>query len=617
MKKKNRIVVHFVAIRKYFRFGIRFLSASKTKHTSEFAMNYNFHYVDRDKLQQIINKVQDKRNMLTPLMDDFNSKIIEELLRSTSTSDDDENDDEYYENERVESDQVLTSDAMVAPQMMTYRKNIGSTMSIDSIKLSTEPNSNRIETKKQSAEDEKPKPNQSASDSHYYELIHNIQEEIARNIDQLIIKITEKKYLLNQKSAFGTNAKQICKHTKSFSEDYLNRIQEIYKQLSARESTMQIFELKTFAQCHQSILKGLNAFERYFTNAFNNSSIDSFSTLLIYAEKMTTKFMKRTATEADPKYFEMTSILSRKLLRVIDIIDDLQKRSCEQNIKIRKKSQSKQSRKSLDVYGGGGKVAVKRKLIKKMSVDVSKTKVTRSKQKPGSQKNGLKRELVTISEEKTVRIAMAQNVSSNGKQDEWRKSSLLLIEELNEVANKCSENVSETNDFINKNQLIESLRYFAKKFCGQPIDNATDFPSILSSSSSCSQTELQPPQTHVEECNEKPASPAPINENDANLQSKSMTCEEIFRPTKNVQLLYLRSNSDTLEQCSESDDANRNQTRSIISLDEMIEQRNKFVASLKKKSMYKNKHFGRPWKVLSRISDNIMNEIIDSILSQL
>lgn len=581
-------------------------------------------------MQLIINKVKDKRYILTPLMDDFNSKIKNVPLNSASSFDDDEN-DEYYENECVQSEQTLTSDALVAPQMLTYRKNIAPMISIDSINLTSEPvrigntaNPNRIETEKPSAESvsqaEKPKPNQSASEVNYYEVVNNLQEEIARDVDQLIIKITEKKYLLNQKSAFGTTAKQTCKHTKSFNEDYLNRIQEVYNQLSAREPTTQKCDLKTIAQCYHSILKGLKAFERYFNNAFNNSSISSLSILLVYAEKISTKFMKCVVTVADLKYFETTSTLSRKLLRFIDIIDDLQKRSREKNANCRKKTDSK---KSLDVYGGGSKVGVKRKVFKKMSVDVSKTKLMRSKQKPG-EKKGIKREMVTISEQKIVQIAVAENVSTNVEPDEWRKRSLLLIEELNEVATKCNENVSETNDFINKHQLIESLRYFAKKFTGQPMDSTDGFPSILSPPSSCSYTELHAPSTAdventiaVEECNKKqPASPAPVVVSGTDMRTKSITCEEIFRPTKNVQLLYLRSHSDTLDRCNDSADKNQVRMRHIT-LDEMIGQRNKFVSGLKKKSMYKNKHFGRPWKVLSIISDNIMDEIIDSILSQL
>lgn len=603
-------------------------------------MNYNFQYIDRDKLQLIINKVKDKRSMLTPLTSDLSSIVRPEpqpetdaQFNSASSFDDDEN-DEYYENECVQSEQALTSDALVAPQMVTYRKNIDQMISMDSINLTTPPiitagtsNANIIiETEKPLAANtsqiEKSNAKQLSIEVDHYEIIHSLQEDIAKDIDHLITKITEKKYLLNQKSAFGTTAMQTCKHTKSFCDDYLNRIQEAYSQLSARESKPQKFDLKSFAKCHLSILKGLKAFDRYFSNAFNNSSIGSLSILLLYAEKMTAKFMKCVVTVPDQKYFETTSILSRKLLRVIDIIDDLKKRSSEKSATSRKKGEPKQSKKALDVYGGGGKtkVAVKRKVVKKLSVDVTKTKVTKSKQKPG-EKKGAKRELVTISEEKTVRIAVAENISAKVEQSEWRKRSLLLIEELNEVAIKCNQNVSESNEFINKNQLIDSLRYFAKKFSGHPMDNTDGFPSILSSSRTCSQLELQPtastePVIIAEESSKRPATPAPVINNDADLKTKSMTCEEIFRPTKNVQLLYLRSHSDILEQTSHSVDKNR--IRMVnITLDEMVEHRNKFVSGLKKKSMYKNKHFGRPWKVLSIISDNIMNEIIDSILMQL
>lgn len=607
------------------------------KEKSIHAMDYNFQYIDRDKLQLIINKVKDKRSMLSPLMGDLCSKIRPEpepepQFNSASSFDDDDN-DEYYDNECVQSEQALTSDALVAPQMVTYRKNADSIISIDSMNLTSAPIQNAsvsnakiiIETEKSSAENtiqiEKSKPNQPVSEVNYHEIIHNLQEEIAKDIDYLITKITEKKYLLNQKSAFGTTATQTCKHTKSFCEDYLNRIQGVYSLLSARESKAEKSDLKSFAKCHHSILKGLKAFDRYFNNAFNNSSIGSLGILLIYAEKMTTKFMKCVVTVPDQKYFETTSILSRKLLRVIDIIDDLKKRSSEKNATSRKKDEPKQTKKALDVYGGGkAKVAVKRKVVKKMSVDVTKTKVTKSKQKPG-EKKGAKRELVTISEEKSVRIAVAENISANVEQNEWRKRSLLLIEELNEVAIKCNENVSESNEFINKNQLIDSLRYFAKKFSGQPMDSTDGFPSILSSSRTSSQIELQPtPPTEqviiAEECSKLPVTPASAVISVADSKTKSMTCEEIFRPTKNVQLLYLRSHSDILDQTNHSDDKNRIRMANI-SLDEMVEHRNKFVGSLKKKSMYRNKHFGRPWKVLSIISDNIMNEIIESILAQL
>lgn len=588
-------------------------------------MNYNFQYIDRDKLQLIINKVKDKRSMLTPLMDAYTSSQIKPEPQpehnSSSSFDDDEN-DEYYANECVQSEQALSTDVMVVPSMMTYRKNTAPMISMD---LTSEPmhsgtttNPMKIHADKPStrstSHNERPRP----SEVHYYEIIHNLQEDIGKGIDQLIIKITEKKYLLNQKSAFGTTAKETCKHTKSFCDDYLSRIQYVYNQLSARQSSSQKSYLKSFAQCHHSILKGLKAFDRYFTNAFNNSSIGSLSILLIYAEKVTTKFMKCIVTAVDQKYFEMTSILSRKLLRVIDIIDDLKKRSSEKPTTKRKKSAS-QAKKSLDVYGGGGsKVAVKRKVIKKMSVDVSKAKVTKSKPKP-SEKKEIKREMVTISEEKIVQIAVEENVPDNDEREEWRKRSLLLIEELDEVATKCSENVGETHEFINKNQLIESLRYFAKKFSGQPMDSNDGFPSILSSSSLGSQTELPTaaPVEHVisiENCRKQPTSP-PTGGSGANIESKSITCEEIFRPTKNVQLLYLRSHSDTMDQHNADVQSQIKARR--VSLDEMIEQRNKFIVGLKKKTLYKNKHFGRPWKVLSIVSDNIMNELIDSILSQL
>lgn len=580
-------------------------------------MNYDFQYIDRDKLQLVINKVTDKRSMLTPLVNAYSSRVKSQPQSTSASSFDDDENDEFYEDECA-----LTSDVLVAPQMVTYRKEITPMISIDSMNLTSEavgsestknPKSVRVEkpSAANTSKTEKPIPIQhQAVEKNYLESIHTLQEEIGRDIDQLIIKITEKKYLFNQKPAFGTSAKQACKHTKSFCDDYLNRIQEVYKQMSAREPTSQNFELKLFAQCHHSILKGLKAFERYFNNAFNNSSIANLSILLIYAEKMTTKFMKCIITAVDPKYFETTSILSRKLLRVIDIIDDLKKRSSERN----RKKCDKPSKKSLDVYGGGGKVAVKRKIVKKVSVDVSKTKMTKSKPKPGQTK-AIKRETVTISEEKTVQIAVAENVPVKVEHDEWRKQSLLLIEELDEVANKCSE----TCGFINKNQLIESLRYFAKKFTGQPMDSADGFPSILSSSRTCSQTELPPnaPSAEkIDESDKKSSTPLPesVRGSDIDMKSKSLTCEEIFRPTKNVQLLYLRSQS--LERTNSVDGDKQIQVRNV-SLDEMIGQRNKFVASLRKKSMYKNKHFGRPWSVLSIISDNIMAETIESILSQL
>lgn len=553
--------------------------------------------------------------MLTPLIDAFSSRIKSQPQSTSVSSFDDDENDEFYEDECA-----LTSDVLVAPQMVTYRKEITPMISIDSMNLTSEAVGSESIKKPKSVRVEKPSAGDTANtekqipiqhqvvERNYLESIHNLQEEIGRDIDQLIIKITEKKYLLNQKSAFGTTAKQTCKHTKAFCDDYLNRIQEVYKQMSDRGPTPQNCELKSFAQCHHSILKGLKAFERYFNNAFNNSSIASLSILLIYAEKMTTKFMECIITAMDPKYFETTSILSRKLLRVIDIIDDLKKRSSERN---RKKCE-KPSKKSLDVYGGGGKVAVKRKVVKKVSVDVSKTKVTKSKPKPGQMK-AIKRETVTISEEKTVQIAVAKNVSAKVEHDEWRKRSLLLIEELDEVANKCSE----TYEFINKNQLIESLRYFAKKFSGQPMDSADGFPSIFSPSQTCSQTELppnDPSAEKIEEPNKKPPAPESARCSDIDMKSKSLTCEEIFRPTKNVQLLYLRSHS--MERTNSVDGDKPMQSRNI-SLDEMIGQRNKFVASLRKKSMYRNKHFDRPWSVLSIISDNIMTETIESILSQL
>lgn len=93
----------------------------------------------------------------------------------------------------------------------------------------------------------------------------------------------------------------------------------------------------------------------------------------------------------------------------------------------------KQSKEALDVYVGSekNKVAVKRKVVKKLSVDVTKQKFSR--ENPG-EKKGAKHESVTITEEKIVRIAVPKNYAANVERNKCVKRSLLLIKELIVVA---------------------------------------------------------------------------------------------------------------------------------------------------------------------------------------
>lgn len=114
--------------------------------------------------------------------------------------------------------------------------------------------------------------------------------------------------------------------------------------------------------------------------------------------------------------------------------------------------------------------------------------------------------------------------------------------------------------------------------------------------------------------------------------NSSVVCEEIMYVkseiadsgdgrmpyAKNVQLLCIVHEENTLDETESVNNLSIPKCQSDMNVFASIrEQRDQFLRTLQHNHLYVNRHFTRPWSVLSKIGESLLDELIDSIKNQL
>lgn len=287
------------------------------------------------------------------------------------------------------------------------------------------------------------------------------------------------------------------------------------------------------------------------------------------------------------KIFANCEIILNLVARMNDGVKNAQKIVCEfpETKEPNKKSKNNQR----DIYKSKNSHKIK---VKKV-VTMSKTNVTSKKEHQAVENN--------INVEQGEKVDEIVDNDMTGERileySEFRKISSTLITELDDIFNKTEMNSIN----IGCAQVISMIRYILMKLSGKLTEDSESFFIQYFESNSNDQTKSD--MISIE------AAPNLCsNEFIKNLRIKS-----IFNPSKNVQVTYVESTSDinvnltNRVKCIRSDNLN----------EKLIRNRETFLKMLELNPFYKNKNFKTPWKVMSTISENIIDEIFNSIQIQM
>lgn len=93
----------------------------------------------------------------------------------------------------------------------------------------------------------------------------------------------------------------------------------------------------------------------------------------------------------------------------------------------------------------------------------------------------------------------------------------------------------------------------------------------------------------------------------------SSSSERVVRFSKNVQIVYIFSETPTAESGKAID---FNTSNNQFDPNEFLAKRNEFQKTLTSNPLYANNKRIIPWKMLSKISDDLLTEVLDSVRKQ-